>query len=314
VTSGTVESLRPSPDAPNPDRVIEFDTDVGTLWLERDAELMTPTVLEYGCWAPELTGLMRAAIRPGMTFLDAGANIGYFSVLGSKLVGPSGRVFCIEVDPRNIEILRANLWRNGCSNAEVLPVAAWSETTELNLGLNPSGGAGSSVGFATSDDGTVQAFRLDELIAGPVDYMKVDCESTDHMVVSGSRSLIDANPDITITVEFNPDHTSHTGHSPREILEMYRGLELTPYLIEPGGALVSTSFEELAGSGGGDGQTIFDFALRRRPLPFRLRRRRWLSGLRTGRYRAVKAAGDMLDHVPERIRPRIRTRDRRAKR
>src|SRR5262249_2012553 len=115
----------------DPDRVIEKETDVGTIWLQKDAELFTPDVLRDGYWAQEITERMRKALRSGMTFVDAGANIGYFSVLGSNLVGPSGRVFCVEPDPLNLEILRANLERNSCDNATVLPVAAWKERTTL---------------------------------------------------------------------------------------------------------------------------------------------------------------------------------------
>jgi len=310
VTETLVEPLLPEEGQLDPDRVVNVDADVGSLLLERDAELMTPSLLEHGYWAAELTNLMRAVLRPGMTFVDAGANIGYFSVLGSNLVGPTGRVFCIEVDPGNVEILRANLWRNGCANARVLPVAAWSDRTELNLSVNPSGGAGSAVGFSTSQDATVPAYRLDELIAGQVDYMKVDCESTDHMVVRGAEGLLRANPAMVTTVEFNPNHTSHTGHAPAEILAIYQDLGLRPYRLEVGGRLYPTTFKDLARSGAGDGETIFDFALARR-LPRRLWGSYWSGRLRHDRYRLVKWAGDLLDHVPEPIRPRIRTRDRR---
>jgi FkbM family methyltransferase len=312
VEATAVEALLPSPEELHPERVVEVEADVGTIWVERDVELMAPSLIEHGFWAAELTGLMRRALRPGMTFVDAGANIGYFSVLGSKLVGSTGRVFCVEVDPANVEILRANLWKNGCANARILPVAAWSESTELNLRLNPAGGAGSSVGFATAQDAAVPAFRLDELIEGRVDYMKVDCESTDHMVVSGAEGLIRSNPKMLTTVEFNPDHTSHTGHAPAQILDIYQRLGLRPYLIHRAGALVPTTYDGLATAGTGDAQTIFDFALCAR-LPFRLRPAFWAERARLRRHRLVKGAGDLLDYVPERVRPPIRTRDRRPR-
>jgi FkbM family methyltransferase len=306
----TVEPLPPSDEQLDPARVIEVDADVGAIWLERDAELMTPSVIEHGHWATELIGLMRNHLRRGMTFIDAGANIGYFSVLAAKLVGPSGRVFCVEVDPANVAILRANLWKNGAANARVLPVAAWTEQTELNMRTNPEGGAGSSVGFATPRDARVPAFRLDQLIDGPVHHMKVDCESTDHMVVAGAEGLIRANPSMLTTVEFNPNHTSHTGHSPAQVLDIYRGIGLRPYSITSTGVLKPTTYRRLASSGSGGGKVIFDFALSRRP-PAHLLRLHYAERFRYYRYRVVRAAGDLLDHVPERIRPRIRTRDRR---
>jgi FkbM family methyltransferase len=242
--------------------------------------------------------------------VDAGANIGYFSVLAANLVGPSGRVICVEVDPANVAILRANLWRNGATNAQVLPVAAWDERTDLNMKTIPEGGAGSFVGLDSPQDATVPAFRLDQLIDGPVDYLKVDCESTDHMVVAGAEGLIRANPSMLTTVEFNPDHVSHTGHSPAQILEIYRSRGLRPYAITSTGLLKPTTFRQLASSGSADRQVIFDFALTRR-LPTELLRKHYAERLRYHRYRAVKAGGDLLDHVPERLRPKIRTRDRR---
>jgi FkbM family methyltransferase len=302
----TVEPLLPGEEALDRDRVIEAPADVGTMWLERDAELLTPAVLQYGAWAPEIGGLMRRLLRPGMTFVDAGANVGYFSLLGSKLVGPSGRVFCIEADPANVAILRANLWRNGCTNAEVFQVAAWSERTTLNLRTNPEGGAGSSVGMDDPGHAGLDAFRIEDLIDGPVDYMKVDCESTDHMVVSGAARLFRANPRMIATVEFNPDHTSHTGHTPRQILDLYRGLGLRPYLISSRGFLGATSYARLAASGSAEQQVIYDFALSP-TRPFRLMLPYYVD---VPLERLLRLGGDLLEYVPEPIRPKIRRRDR----
>jgi FkbM family methyltransferase len=312
VELATIEPLAPSQDQLDRKRVIEAESDVGAIWLERDAELLTPAVLEYGCWAPDITRLMRRILRPGMTFVDAGANIGYFSVLASMLVGPSGRVFCVEVDPSNIAILRANLWRNGCTNAKVLPVAAWSEQTELNLRTIPEGGAGSSVGQQPRDqDLHVSALPIQDLVDGRVDYMKVDCESTDHMVVMGAADLFRRNPKMIATVEFNPAHVTHTGHTPQQILDIYRELRLRPFEVTLHGRLTPTSYERLAASAKPGEQVIFDFALSP-TRPVRLVATHYIDtwfpwGLW---HRMLRFGGDMLEYVPERIRPKIRRRDR----
>ena len=292
-------------------KAIEAATDLGPMLLERDAELLTPTVLVQGIWEPTMSLLMRRYLRPGMTVVDAGANIGYLSVLASQLVRETGRVFSVEADPGNVAILKANLDRLGKGNATVLPIAAWHEDATLNLVSGEQGGAGSFV-VPVDDpkDGQVRAAPLGELIEDSVDFMKVDCEFTDHLVVKGAERLIDANPDMLITVEFSPDFTGHTGFNPEEVLGVYRELGLSPYLISPNGAFERTSFEQLAARHGAGGDlSLFDFALcRGEPSPLRRTPLRWRAA--RGFDAVLRFGGNLLEHVPERIRPKILHRDR----
>src|SRR3954447_8612373 len=177
----TVEQL-------DPERVIEAPTIVGPLWLERSGENVTRCLLDEGIWDLPISGLMENVLRPDMTFVDVGANIGYFTVLGSRLVGPGGRVFAIEPDRFNLSVLRANLDRHDCSNVTVVPMAAWSERAELDFHRPPDG----AVARVGQDDGAglrVQAAPLDELVEGSVDYLKIDCEHSDHVVLGGSSGL-----------------------------------------------------------------------------------------------------------------------------
>jgi FkbM family methyltransferase len=302
-----VEPLLPSAEALDRDRVVEADSDVGWIWLERTAELMTPAIIEHGRWAPDLTALMRNVLGPGMTFVDTGANVGYLSVLAAKLVGEAGEVFCVEADPANVAILRANLWRNDCANARVLPVAAWSEATELYLKTIPEGGAGSSVFADYEQDSTVPAFRLDQLIDGPVDYLKVDCEGTDHQVISGAAGLLTANPSMLITAEFMAEHMPAA-------IPIYKELGLKPYEIRVDGRLERTSYRRVGRAGNRDPAVVFDYALvasrpgdlvKRHLLPKPLR-----DAGRPAAHRVLRMGGDLLEHVPARWRPRIRFRDR----
>jgi FkbM family methyltransferase len=284
----------------DPKLVIERETDVGPIFLQKDATVFTPAVLEHGYWAKEITELMRMSLRPGMTFVDAGANIGYFTVLGSALVGPSGRVFTVEPDPLNLQILRANIAKNSCANVTVLPIAAWNERTTLNLFTPDEGGAGTHVERGEGA-GDVEAAPLDEVIDGKVDYMKVDCEGSDHMVIMGAQRLFGENPRMFATVEFFADLASHTGHTPRQILEIYRDMGLRPFEIFEQRGLKPTTYEELAerGSSDPDEHVLFDFAICRK-VPRNLVIRKGL----------LEKAGDILEHVPEPIRPKIRRRDR----
>jgi FkbM family methyltransferase len=296
----------------DPDGFVDVETDVGPLWVERDAEILTPELVESGRWQQDVISLMSAALRPGMTVVDAGANIGYVSVKASKLVGPAGKVFCVEADPGNVPILQTNLWRNGCTNATVLPVAAWSERAELNLTVFPDGGgACSHVSSGPVEDSAVPAYRLDELIDERVDYLKVDCEGTDHIVLSGATGFFRANPRLIATVEFAPDRDSHTGDTPADILSLYERLELKPYLITNAGRLRRGTYRGLASSGSPDRLVVLDFALAGKQ-PTRLLAEHYLKEVpKTGFAHLLRFGGDLLEYVPEPIRPRIRGRDRR---
>ncbi|MGA8926790.1 MAG: FkbM family methyltransferase [Solirubrobacterales bacterium] len=300
----------------DPDRVVEARTVLGPLLVEKDAEVLTRSLLEVGMWDQTISGLMENVLRPGMTFVDAGANIGWFSVLGSRLVGPTGHVFSVEPDPVNLSILRANLERNGCSNVSVVPVAAWSERTELDFARPPEEGAVARVG---QDDGSgqrVPADRLDALIEGPIDYIKVDCELSDHVVVQGAEGLLRRNPAMLISVEFHPWHESHLGDRPPEILDRYRDMGLHPYEIVRKG-IRATTWEEIASPDLLEGHISFDFVLSRRDnaeLKTRgLIARKGLlerQGVDLAKQKLLRAAGDLLEFVPQPIRPPIRHRDR----
>ena len=302
----------------DPGRVIEAPTIVGTLWLERSGENVTRCLLDEGVWDLPISGLMENLLEPGMTFVDVGANIGYFSVLGSRLVGPTGRVYAIEPDEFNLAVLRANLTRHDCANVTVLPVAAWSERAELDFHRPPDG----AVARVGQDDGSglrVPAAPLDELVDGPVDYLKVDCEHSDHVVVRGARRVLDGNPSMLLSVEFHPWEGSHLGESPQEILASYRAMGLRPYEIVRRG-IHPRSWEEIANPDLPQGNISFDMAISRAD-PDELRQRGLIArkgilerpAVDRTKQRLLRAGGDLLGRVPEPIRPRIRYRDRRKK-
>ena len=151
--------------APLPDAVMEVDTDVGQLLLDATDPTITPLIAKHRCWEEDVVAFIREHLGPGMTFLDVGAHIGYFSVLGSRLVGEAGHVFAVEVEPRNLDLLRANLWRNRCDNVTVLPVAAYAERGHVRFVSNPAGLAGSWIDADQGETATmVPCAPLDELL------------------------------------------------------------------------------------------------------------------------------------------------------
>src|SRR5205807_2152840 len=68
---------------------------------------------------PPCVRVLRAVAGRGDVVFDIGANIGFFSTLLSRWVGPEGRVVAVEPDPENLALLRRNLDENRCTNARV---------------------------------------------------------------------------------------------------------------------------------------------------------------------------------------------------
>lgn len=82
-----------------------------TFYLNPDDETITAIMIEDGQWEPTETSVLRSQLRPGDTFINVGANIGYYTVLGSKLVGENGHVIAFEPDP--VKLCPAETQRRG---------------------------------------------------------------------------------------------------------------------------------------------------------------------------------------------------------
>lgn len=90
------------------------------MWLDLTDPGLSRTMLLFGKRELEHKRLMEMIVVPGTTIFDIGANIGYYAVMESRLVGPSGRVIAIEPSATNVVLLRRNLDLNGVRNVTVL--------------------------------------------------------------------------------------------------------------------------------------------------------------------------------------------------
>ncbi|MCS7187065.1 MAG: FkbM family methyltransferase [Armatimonadota bacterium] len=84
-------------------------------------------LLFYRVHEPTVTKLLPGFVRFGDTVLDIGANIGYYTLLLSQLVGRRGTVIAVEPYPDNVHLLELNLRFNRVTNVKVMPVAVSDE-------------------------------------------------------------------------------------------------------------------------------------------------------------------------------------------
>jgi FkbM family methyltransferase len=250
---------------PLPANTIEVETVIGPLWLPAEDALITPLIVQYGFWEPDVAAFFEARLRPGMRFVDVGANLGYFSVLASRLVEPSGQVVAVEPGERSGAVLRANLWRHGCRNTVVVPAAAWHETGHVQFELNPEGGSGDWVNpYERRGEATVvAAAALDDLLEAPVHGMKTDAQGADHLVLRGMAETLAKSPDVEIVVEFLPTLPNLYGDPQLEVLAEYRDMGFELFFLDPVGLPIPVTDEEVMGTGA----DILNLCLRRPGRP-----------------------------------------------
>ena len=129
-------------------------------------------------------------LKPTDLVIDAGANIGDFTIKAAKIVN-KGRVIAIEPNPRNLEILHKNIMLNKLNNVEILP-RALSNTT----GLVSFSGESVSASIMKGDESSpkVQTVTIDEIMKtfyreGGGVVLKMDIEGAEELVFTDPAFL-----------------------------------------------------------------------------------------------------------------------------
>jgi FkbM family methyltransferase len=135
--------------------------------------------------------VMRSLLRPGDTFVDVGANVGYYSVLASRIVGSTGTVLAVEPQPAALSMLALN-GTGRESPITVVAVGASDETGSSQLWVRPEGDKSSLSPGGSATPVSVPLDTLDHLCAGlsRVTLLKIDVEGHELQVLRGARSTI----------------------------------------------------------------------------------------------------------------------------
>jgi FkbM family methyltransferase len=227
-----------------PEDAEELDTQIGTFWFDRRDVLLTPFIRSQGVWEADVMKLMTRTLRAGDVVVDVGANVGLHTVLASRLVGATGRVYAIEPMPWTLDVLRANLARHECTNVEVIPVAATDTGGSLRLAFREH--ELSSAGLREGEAGIdVETAPLDELLPDVVaSFVKVDVEGAEPAVLRGARALLERSLRALVVVEFrNEAHLR--GESPEEVLRYYESLGFELCVLRRNGDLKRVSREQM---------------------------------------------------------------------
>lgn len=145
---------------------------------------------------PKLFKLLEDSLQPGDTFVDAGANIGFYSLLASRLVGPSGQVHSFEMMPATATMLRSNIAASGRSNVTVHEAALSDVSGEfVEASFNPrflgQASVTSTLGAARTQTVRVRTTRFDdEPLPDRIKLMKIDLEGNELRALQGGHDLL----------------------------------------------------------------------------------------------------------------------------
>jgi FkbM family methyltransferase len=165
--------------------------------ISRDPSLSRELSI-YGVHEPASTTLLKGFIHMGMTALDIGANIGYYALLQSRLVGECGKVLAIEPALPNYELLLRNIELNHVKNITIFPRCAIGDadsTAKLYLG-----GAGNWHSLTVNPDNIssyveVPLRKLDSLLSElapePIDFIRMDIEGYELQAIKGMRNTLE---------------------------------------------------------------------------------------------------------------------------
>lgn len=195
-------------------------------------------------YEPHLSGRLAAFLQPGMTFVDVGANVGFYSILAARRVGPSGRVVAFEPNADNLKPLLLNRLTNACTQLDVRPFAVSDETGFLSLMKIVSIASTKELDPAEleypNDAQAVYAVTLDETLAGErrVDLIKCDVDGHDFRVMLGGRGVLERfRPHVV--AELNPGTLRACSRiEPAEYLQIFVARGYTVTVLSRGAAPV----------------------------------------------------------------------------
>lgn len=202
-----------------------------------------------GCIDPNEFAFLDRFLEPGMTFLDAGANEGIYSVFAAQLVGSEGTVWAFDPSQREISRLTRNVELNN-SRVRIFPVALADQIGEATMlvagygheGLNTMGQFFHEVEGATKE--LIPVTTLDDIVKeNPLerlDFIKIDVEGAELKLLQGAATTLRRYRPLLL-LEVADRTLRQQGSSREQLLDYLRTLDYELYIFDPYSGLPALS-------------------------------------------------------------------------
>jgi FkbM family methyltransferase len=227
-------------------RISYVHANLDALLMTGEFDLLIPTaeagllsyLTRHGTEAiePGVRTVLQARLHPGATAVDVGANIGVHALTMAKIVGPSGRVVCVEPLPHIASTLERTLRLNGFGErSQVIYSAATDSAGEATLHRAPHSPMSSLFPIAEECTSlTVRTVALDDHFAPGerVDLVKIDVEGAEPLVYKGMSRVLRENPEIELIVKWSASHFARSNQSAESFWDLIRSDGFKPLRID----------------------------------------------------------------------------------
>jgi FkbM family methyltransferase len=189
-----------------PNRFEIYRIDNGLIYLNVHEQPMM-VQMAMGSYEPAKQAMIRRHLRPGMTFIDVGANLGYFTLQAARIVGNSGRVIAIEPAPQNFSLLQKSIALSGYSNTIALPIALSDRDGSAGLQILGRSTEHTLAPLKVTDlpRVVVETRTLDSVVAeqklSRVDMLKIDVQELEIEVIRGAERTLRDNPHLVMLLD-----------------------------------------------------------------------------------------------------------------
>jgi len=213
----------------------------GFLFRCKPPDLIQMYIWLFVVWEPELTEFIDSRLGAGESFLDVGANIGYFSALAARRVGETGRVIAVEASPSVFALLEETLALNpGGAQVRAVNVAAGLDVGFTAIYFGPSHNIGLTTTVAERGfelEGVIPSVPLDAMLTpqelATLRMIKIDVEGREPDVLRGMEDLVrDSRHDLEILIELSPNWWTDPALSVGDVLQMFLRAGFNVYEIQ----------------------------------------------------------------------------------
>ena len=208
------------------------------LWLD-----LSDRYVSLGCLQDKYevaeTAFLRRVLKPGDNFVDVGANVGWYTLLASTILGPDGHVHSFEPRRPVVEYLQRTVALNGLEKlVTVYPIGLSNEakTEALVWGTGSTNGGEASLARGDSIKGmtyqNIEVRTLDSFNLSHVDVIKIDVEGAEPLVADGAKATIERDRPIVLSEVFPTQLRRVCNCSPQPYFDLFLSRQYSACIVQ----------------------------------------------------------------------------------